>query len=95
MKGSEFSDTGGTLNDPSILLTGPSGIRLTEANAGINLITGSYTANGVEDTQSGAGKNARLEFISSYVGDTYFSIKVSENGGNATGTYTFEIVRKS
>ena len=73
VKGSEATDTGGTLGDPEFEILDSTGTAI--ANSG--------------DNDSGAGLNAQATFTPTSTA-TYY-IKVTEHGGDDTGTYTIAI----
>ena len=91
VKGSEPSEQGGTLVDPRLDLKNRLG---ADANSGYNrirtIISDNSTGTRISDDDSGAGNNARLQFEVRLSGNYY--IEVSENGNNATGTYTVQAI---
>ena len=91
VKGSEPSEQGGTLVDPRLDLKNRLG---ADANSGYTrirtIISDNSTGTGISDDDSGAGNNARLQFEVRLSGNYY--IEVSDNGNNATGTYTVQAI---
>ena len=94
VKGSESSDQGGTLGDPYLRFKGPGSFIPTATNDIIELLTGTYTASeGAADNNSGEGLNTRIELAPLNTNEGTYYIRVSENGDNATGTYTVVVTR--
>lgn len=94
VKGSEASDQGGTLGDLYVLFKGTGGFIPTSTNNLIDFLIGTYvTSAGAVDNNSGEGRNARIELEPLGSGEGTYYIRVSENGDNATGTYTVVVTR--
>ena len=90
VKESETSALGGTLGDPRVELRDSGGNALS--NGSLNLkVTGSDSTNSsrIADDDSGEGNNARLEI--NVLENKRYYVSVSEDGNNATGTYTAQV----
>ena len=91
VKGSQSSEMGGTLADPRVELRNSTGGLANSGSPRIgNITSDSSSDDQVSDNNSGADNNARLQF--DVRNSATYYIEVSENGNNATGTYTVQAI---
>ena len=92
LKGSESSDSGGTLEDPALRLLAQRGLNISSTNIA-EATLGSQDNNGINDDDSGAEKNSRIEVDVKHTA-IYFVVARTDVR-NATGTYTLSVVTKN